>query len=196
MSLDTSVVLLILLSYFLGALPFGLILSKLKGIDIRKVGSGNIGATNVYRNMGKTYGILVFILDALKGWFPTYLALQLTQNPWLHISIGIIAIVGHSFSIFVTFKGGKGVATAGGMLLALDPLVFLIIFPSTIIAIKLCNYVAPCSIAAAIITPLLLWVFKNPNAYIIPTSILSFMIILKHKSNIIRLIQGKENKLQ
>lgn len=181
-----------LFAYLIGSLPFGLMIANVKNCDIRKKGSGNIGASNVYRVMGPGYGICVFILDVFKGFIPTFLCMILTNNAWLHIAVGLCSVLGHTFSIFAKFKGGKGVATSAGMLLALHPLVFFIMCPATLIAIKLIKIVAPCSIAAAIITPLLLSYLNAPIAYITFTGVLAIFIIWTHKANIKRLINGEE----
>lgn len=187
---------LIFISYFLGAIPFALIFAKMKNINLRKEGSGNLGASNVFRVMGATYGCLVFILDAAKGWLPCFLAIKMfPHHAWLHVFCGAMTIIGHSFTCFAQFKGGKGVATAAGMILALNPLIFLIVFPSTILAIKITRYVAPCSLCASLMMPFLFYFFNNPTAYTLVTSLISLLIFWRHKDNIKRLFSGKENKI-
>jgi len=187
---------LLSLSYFLGAIPFALLFAKVKNINLRKEGSGNLGASNVFRVMGATYGTLVFILDAAKGWLPCFLSIHFFTNFfWLHVACGAMAILGHSFTCFAQFKGGKGVATAAGMILALNPFIFLIICPTTLITIKITRYVAPCSLLASLAIPVLFYYFKSPLPYIISTSLISILIFWRHRSNIKRLINGKENKI-
>ncbi len=190
-----SLLSLFVFAYALGSIPFALLVGKGKGIDLRKVGSGNLGATNVYRVLGFRYAILVFGLDAMKGFIPTQLALNYFDQPWMHIAIGCMAVLGHSLSIFAGFKGGKGAATGLGVLMAISPDVFGIIAMVAIIGISLFRYVAPVSILCSLIAPLLLWWMAYPPAYIGFVSVISLFIILRHKANIVRLIQGKENKI-
>ena len=122
-----NLIYLSLFSYFISAIPFGVIVSRLKGINLRSVGSGNIGATNVYRALGLKYAIIVFLLDGIKGFIPTYIAINIFSQSWIHVCIGCLTILGHSLSCFVKFKGGKGAATGIGVLVALSPLVSIII---------------------------------------------------------------------
>lgn len=185
----------ILGSYLLSSISFALLISKLKNIDLRQVGSGNLGATNVYRALGFKFAILVFILDAAKGLVPTYLAMHYFSNPVWHVAIGLITIIGHSLSIFVKFKGGKGVATGLGVIMALNPIVAAILAAVGFTSIAITRYVAPTSILCAVMAPILFYVFKSPEEYIIFISIIASLIVFRHKDNISRLIQGKENKV-
>ena len=185
----------ILGSYVLSSISFALLISKFKKIDLRQVGSGNLGATNVYRALGFKFAILVFILDAAKGLVPTYLAMHYFSNPVWHVAIGLITIIGHSLSIFVKFKGGKGVATGLGVIMALNPLVAAILAAVGFTSIAITRYVAPTSILCAVMAPILFYVFKSPEEYIIFISIIASLIVFRHKDNITRLIQGKENKV-
>ena len=184
-----------ILAYFLGAIPFSLLISRAKGVDLRQVGSGNLGATNVYRAMGLKYAIIVFALDALKGYIPTYLILNISDQPWLHVGIGFLSILGHSLSPFVNFKGGKGAATGLGVLLALSPDVFGTLAVVAAIGIGVTRYVAPITILCCILAPILLYIMNYPFTYVVFVSVIGLFIIYRHKSNIIRLIQGKENKV-
>ncbi|RAP33074.1 acyl-phosphate glycerol 3-phosphate acyltransferase [Candidatus Marinamargulisbacteria bacterium SCGC AG-410-N11] len=189
------VFLLLLLSYFLGSIPFGLICSKYSGVDIRKHGSGNIGATNVFRVMGWKWGVFVFFLDFLKGFLPTFfMVLYYPSFDILHILIGFIAILGHIYTVFASFKGGKGVATAAGMIMALDPIIFLITFVIFIIGFSITRMVAPFSVLCSISVPILFYFFKSPKSYFIFVTCISILIIYHHRSNIKRLLKGKENR--
>ena len=138
---------LILISYLLGSIPFGLIISKLNGVDIRLHGSKNIGATNVFKSIGKKYGLTTFFLDTLKGFIPTYyFPMFLIDNQFNDIGIlfGILSIIGHTFPIFLAFKGGKGVATSAGMLFGIAPIaLFNWIFDmdSYVNDIKICFFI-------------------------------------------------------
>ena len=191
-----TIALLGIATYFLAAIPFALVVSKLKGIDLRSIGSGNLGATNVVRGMGWGFGVLVLGLDALKGYLPVMYALNSFESPWIHVGIGALAIASHSLSVFVKFKGGKGAATGLGVLLALSPDVFLIVFSVAVIAIGVTRYVAPTTIFCAFITPILLYVREYPTPYIIVLGTICFFIIVRHHSNIKRVFQGKENKVE
>jgi acyl phosphate:glycerol-3-phosphate acyltransferase len=193
--MNWQIVNLTILAYLIGSIPFGLIVSRLKGVDIRQHGSGNIGASNVFRTMGWPYGCGVFILDALKGYGPTLLALGMTEHAIVHISIGLLTVIGHSLTVFAHFKGGKGAATALGMLLALSPDVFLIVFIIAIALILITRYVAPVTLFCSLLTPILLYVFDYPIEYVGIVSVMAIFIFIRHKENIKRLLRGEENKI-
>ncbi len=186
---------LIGITYFIAAIPFGLLVARLKNINLREIGSGNIGATNVYRAMGAKYGILVFIFDAIKGGIPTYVATLVDPNPLFHILIGAIAVTGHSLSCYVKFKGGKGVATGAGVIIALSPIIGLVMIILAVILIYITRYVALTSIVCAIATPLLFYILKYPLAYVGMFAVIGIFIIIRHRSNIERLLKGTENKV-
>lgn len=210
MQVSMSLLAFFLFSYLLGAIPFSLFVARIKGIDLRKTGSGNLGATNVYRALGLPSAILVFFLDALKGFIPTQLALTqaaphifhgitltpgIGEQPLLHVIVGGLAILGHTFSPFVKFKGGKGVATGLGVILALSPQVFGILFTLGITVILITRYVSPVSIVSSILLPFLMWGFGYPKEYWIFTGIVGVYIVYKHRSNIVRFLNGTENKI-
>ena len=182
-------------TYLLASIPFGLIIASYKNIDLRKVGSGNIGATNVYRALGKTYAFVVFCLDALKGWIPTFLTITFFENPWHHVLVAVITIVGHSLSCFVKFKGGKGVATGFGVVLAFSPIVAGVIFTLALLFIYITRYVALVSLVCAVITPLCFYLLGYPFPYVVLFVIVGLLIIVRHYKNIFRLISGTENKI-
>lgn len=187
---------LVLGTYVVSAIPFGLLVAKAKGVDLRKVGSGNIGATNVYRALGKKYAAVVFLLDSIKGAIPVWLAMQLFESEWLHITIAALAIGGHSLSCFVNFKGGKGAATAIGVMLALSPPITVVIICIAVILIYFSGYVSLTTIACAAITPLLFYIFKYPLTYTYSFAVIAAFIIYRHKSNIGRLLKGQEHKIK
>ncbi len=209
MQLSFSLFVFCVFSYFLGALPFSLLVAKARGIDLRQFGSANLGATNVYRALGLPYASLVFLLDALKGFIPTQIALTgaphvlysmglqpgLGEQPLIHVLIGGLAILGHTFSPFVKFKGGKGVATGLGVILALSPQIFGILFTLGLTTILITRYVSPVSIVSSILLPFLMWGFGYPKEYWIFTGIVGLYIVYKHKANIVRLLNGTENKI-
>jgi glycerol-3-phosphate acyltransferase PlsY len=190
-----SVSLLLVLAYFLGSIPTSLLISKWKQIDLTSQGSGNLGATNVYRVMGWQYALPVFLFDGFKGAVPVFLAIQLNPDPRLHVLVGFVAVMGHSLSLFIKFKGGKGAATGLGVLLALEPRAFFIIAILAFLLIKLFRYVAPVTLLCCVLTPLLFYLFKSPQAYTYFVSGICLLIIARHHSNIKRIIQGKENKI-
>jgi acyl phosphate:glycerol-3-phosphate acyltransferase len=190
-----SVSILLIFTYFLGAIPTSLLISKWKNVDLRSQGSGNLGATNVYRVMGLRYAVPVFLFDGFKGALPVFLAMHVYNDPRLHVLVGFVAVIGHSLSLFIKFKGGKGAATGLGVLLALEPSIFFIIFIVAFSLIKLFRYVAPVTLFCCILTPILFYLFHSPEAYTLFVSGICFLIICRHHSNIKRLIRGEENKV-
>ncbi|MBT3260826.1 glycerol-3-phosphate 1-O-acyltransferase PlsY [bacterium] len=182
-------------AYLLGSISFALIISRFKKTDLTKIGSGNLGATNVYRALGLKYAILVFFLDACKGYLPTLIAIKLINIPILNLGIGIGAILGHSLPIFNKFKGGKSVATSLGVLFAIAPKIFIILFPLGIIIIYFTKLVALATLIGCFLAPILLYLFHYPTEYILFITCISIFIIYRHKKNLIRLFQGKENKV-
>ncbi|MDD4156694.1 MAG: glycerol-3-phosphate 1-O-acyltransferase PlsY [Candidatus Cloacimonetes bacterium] len=197
-----SISISLIITYLIGSIPFAYIYGKLfRNIDIRNFGSGNIGATNVLRILGKKAGIIVLILDMLKGFLPVFIVKEILQwnmeYAWLPVLIGIFAILGHTFTIFLLFKGGKGVATAAGVFLALTPIVLLIAFSFFIAVVALTKYVSLGSIFAALfVVTTNIFSYSSNDPYVFYFSlIVAFFIIFKHKSNIIRLLKGTENKI-
>ena len=143
---------LFFLSYFIGAISFSSIVAYFKEVDLREVGSGNLGATNVYRAFGFKIAFFVFVCDVLKGFAPVYVSIYYFPDSYLlHLGLGFIAILGHSYSVFVQFKGGKGVATGLGVLLAIQPIVFAIVFATSVILILSLRMVAPASIRSVLL---------------------------------------------
>jgi glycerol-3-phosphate acyltransferase PlsY len=208
-------IILTIVAYFLGAVPFGLLIARAQGIDLRKVGSGNIGATNVMRTLGKKLGYTCFALDVAKGLIPMLLvpAFGLTDtNPttgqlslWLGVSCA--AVLGHVFPIYLGFKGGKGVATSLGVILGLWPyytICGLITFAVWIIVFLISRYVSLASILAAIIFPIALtiltlavsnWQFAQLWPLYIVAILMPLLVIARHAENIKRLLEGSENKI-
>ena len=186
---------LFVIAYFMGAIPFASIISKVKGVDLRKQGSGNAGATNVLRVMGWKFALPVFLLDGLKGWIPTTIAINFIVAPEIHVLTGFIAVLGHSLSVFIRFKGGKGAATGLGVLLALSPDVFCIVFVLAISLISVFRYVAPVTILCSIVAPIAMIALDYPKEYVGFICIISALIIIRHQSNIKRMLKGEENKI-
>lgn len=193
-------------AYLLGSIPTGFLVARARGIDIRTVGSGNIGATNVFRAVGKPAGIFVLLVDALKGWLAVAVLAKMicgsvcpaaspqTQE-YLRIIAGISAILGHNYTCWLHFKGGKGIATSAGVLLALVPWALLIIFSIWVIVFASTRYVSLGSIAAAVALPFATWLTGQSLTMVGVTSVMSALAIYKHKANIKRLIQGTESRI-
>jgi glycerol-3-phosphate acyltransferase PlsY len=223
-----------LIAFLLGSVPFGLILAKLNGIDIRQHGSGNIGATNVLRVIGKKYGITCLILDALKGFLPVVLAVNLIQiagrpiqvpvgffpESWIlvmpetraltaqiiHILTALAAILGHNYSPWVGFKGGKGIATSAGVLLALMPVAALLLMVIWAVLFLATRYVSIASVGAAAALPLLTLYGAYAHGRLQNGTwnkpLFAFSVVVgglaiwKHRANLARLRQGTENRFQ
>ena len=184
-------------SYLLGSSPTGYLFAKAKGIDIRTVGSGNIGATNAFRVLGKTIGITVLLIDLLKGFVACrYVAFGPTAPSEAHQMIaGLFAILGHNYTCWLRFKGGKGIATSAGVLLALVPAGFAIAATVFFVVLAMSRYVSLSSIIAAIVLPIGVWLAGGTTRMIVLTTFLSLMAIYKHRANIQRLIAGTESRI-
>ncbi len=185
------------ISYLLGSIPNGLILGKtIWGVDLRQHGSKNIGATNAWRTIGKAGGISIFALDFLKGAISAYLGLHLGGSELAGIICGLLAIAGHSWSIFLSFKGGKGVATGLGVIAALMPTVTLIVFAVWFAIVYFTGYVSLGSIIGAALVPILALFFGLHTEFLVLGLIAAAFIIFRHKSNIERLLNGTESKIK
>jgi acyl phosphate:glycerol-3-phosphate acyltransferase len=201
-------ILIALLAYLLGSIPTGFLVGKSRGLDIRAVGSGNIGATNVFRILGVRAGTFVLLIDALKGWVAVGLMAPLlisffngtTPSDNMRESAEIVAaacaVVGHNYTCWLNFKGGKGIATSAGVLLALVSLPLIIILSVWVIVFALSRYVSLASILAAFTLPFATWITGHSLTLIIVTAALTVMAIYKHKANIRRLIDGTENRFR
>lgn len=186
----------ILISYLLGSISFGhIICTYWKGIDIRKLGSGNIGTTNVGRVLGFKYAVLVFIGDALKGIIAVLIARQLGGGQWLEIVAALSAIAGHTWPVFLNFKGGKGIATGGGIIIALVPKVALISLSLWVLITLATRFVSLASIIAAISVPILTIIYYNSWPFLIFGLLGASFVTYKHIPNIKRLLAGEEYKI-
>ena len=186
----------IIASFWVGALPFGYWAARLRGVDIRKVGSGNIGATNVFRVLGAKVGLTVLVLDALKGFLPTWLATRAGASDVEAILVGVAAILGHTFSPLVGFKGGKGVATGLGALLAAAPLTVAVAFPIWLVAFLITRWVSLGSVLAAASVPIAAYLFGHSLPAVGVLAAAAATVIFKHRSNLWRIMHGVEPKLQ
>lgn len=197
-----KIIFFLVLGYVMGALPNGVWLGKyFKNIDIREHGSKNSGATNAYRVLGPKYGIMVLILDALKGFLPLFLASRFGVSGNILLVIGVLAIVGHSLSFFLNFKGGKGVATSLGVFLFLIPNVTLALLIIFILVVYFTRYISLGSIIAAAALPILTAFSPIRNnvgrmPLIIMTLLIGAFVIWRHRTNITRLMNGTENKFK
>lgn len=201
MALALKPLLWLTIAYLLGSIPFGLILARLfGGADVRKVGSGNIGATNVARVAGPLPGILTLLLDAGKGWLAVWLASRaMPDHAGVMVTCGILALVGHCFPIWLRFRGGKGVATAAGIFAALCPEALLAALILFALVVWYWRYVSLGSLAAAAAIPLLvylLWAprFAPPPIVNLGTIAVAALVIYQHRGNIGRLARGEEPK--
>ena len=212
-------IILIIGSYLLGSIPFGLLIARAHGKDLRSIGSGNIGATNVSRALGRNWAYLCFLLDVLKGMLPMLVTLYLaaplsTQSQservvllWLWLAAGCAAILGHIFPIYLKLKGGKGVATSFGVALGLWPYYTIcasFAIASWAVVVLIWRYVSLASIAASVTFPLVLilaiilspgWDFVSLWPLLIAATAIPLMVIIRHRENIKRLIAGTESKI-
>ncbi len=192
---------LLLFGYLLGSVPFGLIISAaFYRTDIRKHGSGNIGATNVYRTLGPVAGILVLATDILKALIPVLLAKYLLASdphlmPTVSVLTGFAAIIGHSYPVFLGFSGGKGMSTAGGMVIGLWPWVALILFIIWVTMLAVFRYSSLASITLAVTLPVLVSILYPKPEYIAFSLVAAIVLVFRHRSNISRLLAGTELKL-
>lgn len=190
-----NIALPILLGYLIGSIPFGLIVGKIKGVDIRKKGSGNIGATNIYRTLGPVPALIVFALDLLKGTAAVFIAGYFFPTPLIMIVSGVAAVIGHMFSIFLGLKGGKGAATGLGVLLGITPDLFAVAIIYVVLCIAVTRYVSVTSITGVLLLSVLMFACHKPLPYAIAIVIVAALMIYKHIPNIKRLISGTEPKI-
>ncbi|MDW7740147.1 MAG: glycerol-3-phosphate 1-O-acyltransferase PlsY [Bacillota bacterium] len=187
---------ILIAAYLLGSIPFGYLLAQIIGkTDIRAHGSGNIGATNVLRVMGWKAALPVFLLDFAKGFFAVLLARAVSDQPAVYLSAGLLAMIGHSFPVFLRFKGGKAVATGVGAVVALSGWVAIILLALFVIIVALTRYVSLGSIIGALSTPLLFWLLGFDPLYILFGVIMAALIVGRHHENIGRLLKGHESKI-
>ena len=189
-----------LASYLIGAIPFGFLIGKCKGVDIRKEGSCNIGATNVTRVVGKWWGKLCFLCDFLKGFLPVFAVSFLKDVPqWYGVLIAVLTVAGHIFPVYLKFKGGKGVSTAGGAVMALSPLSVVCAAVVWVVTFLIGRYVSLASILAAVVLPFAAWGltyagFQLSLPVLILLIFLAVLTVWRHRSNIQRLLNGTENR--
>ncbi|MCL5774136.1 MAG: glycerol-3-phosphate 1-O-acyltransferase PlsY [Firmicutes bacterium] len=193
-----EIALFAVISFVVGSIPFGVITGKLvKNIDIREVGSGNIGAANVWRALGPVPAIIVLILDALKGFACVKLAMMMHAGFYGagEVISGLSAIMGHNYSVFLKFKGGKGIATSLGVVFGLNAWIALISLGIWVFILLLTRYSSLGSLTGAVAVPVQMYLFHEPPAYLIFAVLAAAFAFYKHKENIKRLIAGREIKI-
>lgn len=189
--------LVILLSFFIGAIPFGLIIGRLAaGVDITRRGSGNIGAANVAREIGVRWGFITLMFDILKGFLPLMIGMKIPMqyhNIFL-IILSLAILLGHMYSPFLRFRGGKGVSTGFGIFLALSPISAIISFCIFLLTVYLFNYISLGSISGACFMPVILALMDKPAHYIVIALLTALLILVAHSENINRIITGSERR--
>jgi acyl phosphate:glycerol-3-phosphate acyltransferase len=191
-----------LASYLLGSVPTAYLVGRARGVDIRTIGSGNVGATNVFRSVSKTLGVLTFLADALKGFVPAMFFPLLARRCGAEAGIGFalafagLAVAGHNWPVFLRFKGGKGVATSAGALLGVAPAAAGVGFAGWLLAFLLARYVSVASMVAAVLVAVAGWLLYAGEGLLRPVTLtfLALLILLRHRSNIARLRQGTEHR--
>lgn len=185
----------LVIAYLLGSIPFAYLAGRLNGVDLRTVGSGNLGATNVFRTLGRTVGIAVMVLDIAKGAAAVLIAQWLAGGSWWPIAAGALAILGHVFPVWTGFKGGKGVAVGAGALIGLVPLASAVLIVLWVVLVLVTRYVSVASIVAALAAAPLAWLFGAPWSYVAFIALAALFVIVKHRENIQRLLNGTENRI-
>lgn len=184
-----------LLSYVLGSVPVGYLAGRAFGVDVRKVGSGNIGTANVLRAAGKWAAILTLAGDMLKGLIPVLLARTLSDNLWLHAAVAFAAVVGHCWPVFLRFRGGKAVATGAGTSIGLAPVVGLGLFAFWWAVVLLSRYTSLGAIAVMVVSPFVFVFTGQPLPYVLYTVIGGALVLWRHRENARALLKGTERKV-
>src|SRR5262245_22345673 len=185
----------VIFAYLLGSVPTGYILGSLAGVDVRKAGSGNVGATNVARVVGKRHGIFTLVADIAKGFVPVVIALNLGLTSTSTALVGVAAFLGHLYPVFLRFRGGKGVATALGVFLGLAPWATLVLMAIFVLVILATRVVSLSSMVAAACAPIVFWLLCYSPTLIGTSFFIALMIVLRHRGNIQRLLSGTEPRV-
>ena len=189
---DRVPLILLAFGYLCGSVPFGLILGRLAGVDVRRTGSGNIGATNVARSVGLRLGIATLVADALKGTVPILVADRVGAPPALSAGVGVAAFLGHVFPVALHFAGGKGVATAVGVLAVLAPVALACATAAFVVVVVATRYVSLGSVVAAVCAPAAVGALGYPRSIVAASLAMSAVIIVRHRDNYARLLAGTE----
>ncbi len=188
-------VLLILCGYVLGSVPTGILVGRARGVDVRQVGSGNIGTANVLRAAGKWAAIATLAGDMVKGMIPVLVARALTQNDWILAGVALAAVAGHCWPIFLRFKGGKGVATGAGTSIGLAPLVGLGLFAFWWAVVLASRYTSLGAIAVMVVSPVAFLLTGQPLPYVLYTIVGGALVLWRHRENARSLMKGTERKV-
>lgn len=184
-----------LFGYVLGSVPTGLLVGRAFGVDVRKVGSGNIGMANVLRAAGKGAAGLTMLGDMLKGLFPVIVARALTDNAWVLALVALAAVVGHCWPVFLRFRGGKGVATGAGTSIGLAPLVGLGLFAFWWVVVLSSRYTSLGAISVMVVSPFAFWLSGQPLPYVLYTVVGGALVLWRHRENARSLLKGTERKI-
>jgi glycerol-3-phosphate acyltransferase PlsY len=188
-------ILLVLFGYLLGAVPVGYLAGRAFGVDVRQVGSGNIGTANVLRAAGKWAAVLTLFGDMLKGFAPVVLARVLSGNEWLHAAVALAAVVGHCWPVFLRFKGGKAVATGAGTSIGLAPVLGLALFAFWWAVVLLSRYTSLGAIAVMLVSPFAFALTGQPLPYVLYTVVGGALVLYRHRENGRALLAGRERKV-
>lgn len=186
---------LVIFGYLLGAIPIGYVVGRAFGVDVRQVGSGNIGTANVLRAAGKWAAILTLLGDMLKGFFPVVLATVLVESEWLHAAVALAAIAGHCWPVFLRFQGGKAVATGAGTSIGLAPVVGLGLFAFWWAVVLLSRYTSLGAIAVMLVSPFAFVLTGQPLPYVLYTVLGGALVLYRHRENARALVEGTERKV-
>ena len=189
-------IILTLLSYLLGSIPAGFLVGSSAGVDVRSAGSGNIGATNVARTLGWKKGLVTLFADLSKGFLPVLAAHLLDLGNAAAAAAGLAAFAGHLYPVFLRFKGGKGVATATGVYLAAMPLGILVVVGVFVLVMLAARRVSLASLSAAVLAPVVAWTLSYPEEVAWMSLVIGFLVVVRHRENIRRLMAGEEPRLE
>jgi len=190
-----KIILLVIFASILGSIPFGVIIAKIKGVDLKRVGSGNIGATNVLRTLGKGSAAFTLLGDMLKGAAAVAIGKYLALGSFYEGVMGLSAILGHNFSLFLRFKGGKGVATSIGVLLIYSPQIAILTLIIWLAMVLMTRYSSLGAIVAFGLLPVNVFLFDRSEAKLVISCMITVLILLRHIGNIKRLVKGIERKI-
>ena len=189
-------IILTILSYLLGSVPSGFLVGSSAGVDVRSAGSGNIGATNVARTLGWKKGLVTLFADLSKGFLPVLAAHLLDLGNAAAAAAGLAAFAGHLYPVFLRFKGGKGVATATGVYLAAMPLGILVVVGVFVLVMLAARRVSLASLSAAVLAPVVAWTLSYPEEVAWMSVVIGFLVVVRHRENIRRLMAGEEPRLE
>jgi acyl phosphate:glycerol-3-phosphate acyltransferase len=185
----------VVLAYLLGSIPFAFLAGRARGVDLRRVGSGNLGAANVFRNLGRGMGLAVLAADILKGVVAVVIARVLTDDPWPAVAAGA-AMAGHVFPVWLRFRGGKGAAVGGGAVIGLMPLAALILLALWAVVVATTRYTSLASITGALVATPLVWALGYPVSDIVFTGLAAAAVLALHRANLRRLAHGQELRIE